>query len=313
MKRTPKHKNAKYLMTGSLSRFVNNQNVAGYVFILPWVIGFFVFTIIPIFSSLYLSFTTYNLTSSPKWTGLQNYDRMFTDDPLFYKSIMVTLYYVVFAVPLKVGFALMVAFLLHRKSRAANLYRSVFYLPSLIGGSVAVSLVWKDIFSIHGTINSLLNIIGIKGVQWLGDPRYAIWTLIAMTVWQFGSSMIIFAAGLKQIPDMYYEAARIDGASRFQSFIYITLPALSPIIFFNLVMQMISGFMTFTQAFLITLGGPLDSTLFFALYLYRRAFAYFDMGYASSMAWVLLIIIAAVTALIFKSSKYWVYYESKEK
>ena len=314
MIKAPKAKSSnRRFQSGKWSKLVDNQNIAGYFFIMPWVLGFLAFTIIPIFASLYLSFTSYNLTSSPKWVGIQNYVRMFTDDPLFYKSIKVTLYYVIFAVPLKVGFALMIAFLLHRRSRAANFYRSVFYLPSLIGGSVAVALIWKDIFSIRGPINSFLELIGLKGVQWLGDPRYAIWTLIAMTVWQFGSSMIIFAAGLKQIPEVYYEAARIDGANRFHSFIYITLPSLSPVIFFNLVMQMISAFMTFTQAFLITLGGLLDSTLFYALYLYRRAFAYFDMGYASAMAWVLLIIIAAVTALVFKSSQYWVYYESKEK
>ncbi|NLX76930.1 MAG: sugar ABC transporter permease [Clostridiaceae bacterium] len=314
MKKAPKAKTAvKSLKSGRWTQIVNNDNIAGYFFILPWLIGFLSFTILPIFASLFLSFTSYNLTSSPKWVGIENYVRMFTDDPLFFKSIKVTLYYVIFAVPLKVGFALLVAFLLHRRSRAANFYRSVFYLPSLIGGSVAVALIWKDIFSINGPINSLLKIFGLKGVQWLGDPRFAIWTLIAMTVWQFGSSMIIFAAGLKQIPETYYEAAKIDGASRFHSFIYITLPSLSPVIFFNLVMQMINAFMTFTQAFLITLGGPLDSTLFYALYLYRRAFAYFDMGYASAMAWILLIIIAAVTALVFKSSQYWVYYESKEK
>lgn len=294
-------------------RFANQPDIVGWVFILPWVIGFLAFTLIPMCVSLGLSFTSYNLKSEPKWIGLENFRRMFLEDPLFLKSISVTLFYVLFAVPMKVGFALLIAFLLHRKLRMMNVYRSIYYLPSLIGGSVAVALVWKDMFSTGGTINSLLKSVGLPGAAWLGDPRYTIWVLILMTVWQFGSSMIIFAAGLKQIPESYYESARIDGASTLRQFLHITLPILSPVVFFNLVMQLISGFMTFTQAFLITVGGPLDSTLFYALYLFRRAFSYFEMGYASAMAWILLVIISAVTAMVFKSSQYWVFYESKEK
>lgn len=293
-------------------RFIHSPDVVGWVFILPWVIGFLAFTLVPMCVSLGLSFTSYNLKTAPKWIGFENFTRMFLDDPLFLKSISVTLFYVFFAVPMKVGFALLIAFLLHRKLRVMNFYRSIYYLPSLIGGSVAVALVWKDMFSTGGTVNALFKSIGLPGAAWLGDPRYTIWVLILMTVWQFGSSMIIFAAGLKQIPESYYESARIDGASTLRQFLHITLPILSPVIFFNLVMQLISGFMTFTQAFLITVGGPLDSTLFYALYLFRRAFSYFEMGYASAMAWILLIIISVATALVFKSSQYWVFYESKE-
>lgn len=222
------------------------------------------------------------------------------------------MYYVLFSVPMKVFFALIIAFILTRNSRLISVYRSVYYLPSLIGGSVAVSLVWKELFASKGVINSMLAAFGFKEtIYWMGDPRYAIWILILLTVWQFGSSMIIFAAGLKQIPVSYYEAAKMDGGSLTQQFFYITLPCLSPVIFFNLVMQTISGFMTFTQAFIITNGGPTDSTLFYALNIYKRAFNYFEMGYASAMAWVLLVMIAGVTALIFKSSSAWVFYESK--
>lgn len=296
---------------GPVRKFIHKEAVSGYFFASPFILGFFFFTIIPMVYSLYISFTNYRITSSPKWIGLGNYTRMFTSDPRFVKSIKVTLYYVVASVPLKVGFALIVAFLLTRKTRLAGFYRSVYYLPSLIGGSVAVSLVWKEIFSLKGLVNNLLQWLGLKQIAWLGDPSYAIWVLILLSVWQFGSSMIIFAAGLRQIPESYYEAAEIDGGSLLQQFFYITLPTLSPVILFNLVMQTISAFMNFTQAFIISSGGPMDSTLFYALYLYQSAFNYFEMGYASAMAWILLLMVAAVTALIFKTSDHWVYYESK--
>jgi multiple sugar transport system permease protein len=298
----------------SINRILHSEAMCGYVFSLPYILGFLAFTIIPIAISFYLSFTDYNITSQPKWVGIANYGRMFTDDPRFYKSIGVTLYYVFVSVPLKLAFALVVAFILTRENRMMGFYRSVYYLPSLIGGSVAVILVWKELFASEGLINILASSIGLPKISWLGDPRYAIWILILLAAWQFGSSMIIFAAGLKQIPVTYYEAARIDGASIVQQFFKITLPCLSPVILFNLVMQIISGFMAFTQTFIVSdgYGGPEDSTLFYALYLYKHAFTYFDMGYASAMAWVLLIMIAAVTAIIFKTSDAWVFYEAKE-
>lgn len=292
-------------------KFINNDNTVGYVFALPFIIGFLGFTLIPILVSFYFSFTNYNLTSAPKWIGFSNYIRMFKADTRFMKSIIVTLYYVFISVPLKLFFALIVAILLTRKSKAVSVYRSVYYLPSLIGGSVAVALVWKSLFATRGVVNNIISIFGIQKISWFGNESFAIWPLILMAVWQFGSSMIIFAAGLKQIPTSYYEAARIDGAGIFKQFVYITLPSLSPVILFNLVMQMISGFMSFTQAFIITNGGPNDSTNFYALYVYNQAFKYFDMGYASAMAWVLLVIISIITAIIFKTSSAWVFYESK--
>lgn len=197
--------------------------------------------------------------------------------------------------------------------RVYNFYRTVYYVPSLIGGSIAVAMMWKEIFGTNGAINGLLGAIGLPDdTPWLGDTRTAIWVLIILTVWQFGSSMVIFAAGLKQIPETYYEAARIDGASTWKMFLHITLPSLSPVIFFNLVMQIISGFMTFTQSFVITVGGPLDSTLFYALYVYQESFQYMDMGYGCAMSWVLLVIIGIVTGIIFKTSDRWVFYESKK-
>lgn len=297
-----------------IKRFIHREAVSGYIFASPFIVGFLVFTIVPMLYSLYISFTEFRITAAPVWIGLGNYIRMFTSDPRFLKSVTVTLYYVVTSVPLKVGFALFVAFVLTRSKLFAGFYRSIYYLPSLIGGSVAVTLVWKELFASKGVVNNILAALGYKGtIYWLGDPRYSMWVLVLLTVWQFGSSMLIFAAGLKQIPTHYYEAAQIDGASARQQFFYITLPTLSPVILFNLIMQTISSFMNFTQAYIISrgTGGPMDSTLFYALYLYSSAFNYYEMGYASAMAWILLLMVAVVTALIFKTSDRWVYYESK--
>jgi multiple sugar transport system permease protein len=205
--------------------------------------------------------------------------------------------------------------LFHRKAKMLRLYQTVFYLPSIIGGSIAVAVMWRRLFMYDGAVNAGLALLGIKtDISWIGNPRYAIWTLIILAAWQFGSSMLIFLAGLKQIPDSYYEAADIDGAKPWQKFIKITIPHLTPVIFFNLVMQLINGFTVFTQAFVVSggTGDPMNSTLMYALYLYKKAFEYYQMGYGSAMAWVLVLIIALFTALIFKSSSFWVYYESKE-
>jgi multiple sugar transport system permease protein len=299
---------------GVWKRLVDNETFAGYVFALPFIIGFFSFTIIPMIISVYISFTDYTITSAPVWRGLANYARMFTGDPRFWKSISVTLYYVFVSVPLKVGFALVIAFILTRNNRFVGFYRSMYYLPSLIGGSIAVTLVWKELWAERGVINKIIQLLGAREpIFWLGDPSVAIWVLILLTVWQFGSSMIIFAAGLKQIPASYYEAASMDGASSVTQFFSITLPALSPVILFNFVMQTISGFMAFTQTFIISsgYGGPSDSTLFYALYIYNHAFRYQQMGYASAMAWIMLVLVGGVTAVIFKVSNAFVYYESK--
>ncbi len=282
-----------------------------FAFISPWLIGFLFFIIGPMLASLYFSFTNYDLLSAPRWVGLQNYVQMFTSDPRYMTALSVTFKFVIFSVPLKLAFALFVAVLFNRKHKGVGLYRTVYYLPSIIGGSVAVAVMWRQLFGGDGAVNHILQHFGFEGTNWIASVTYALWTLILLVVWQFGSPMLIFLAGLKQIPSEMYEAAAVDGANAFTKFFRITLPMLSPVIFFNLIMQMVDGFKAFTQSFLVTQGGPLDSTLFYAVYLYQRAFAHFDMGYASAMAWILLVIIGVFTALIFKSSSLWVYYESE--
>ncbi len=290
-------------------KFIYRESTVGYVFALPFIIGFLGFTLIPIVSSLYYSFTDYNLIQKESWIGANNYMRLLHDER-FWKSLKVTLRYVLLSVPSKLCFALFVAMILTRTTKLTGFYRSLFYVPSLIGGSIAVALVWKELFSRKGLINQILGIVDIKAVSWFGDQKMALIPLILMTVWQFGSSMIIFAAGLKQIPGTYYEAAKIDGANRFRAFLHITLPGLSPVILYNLIMQTISAFMSFTQAFVITQGGPNDATNFYALYVYDNAFEYYDMGYASAMSWVMLAIMSLITLVIFKSSKHWVFSEA---
>lgn len=290
------------------------DNIAGYLFISPWLIGFLAFTIIPILASLYFSFTNYDLLSVPVYNGIANFKAMLRDET-FWKSLAVTFHYAFVSVPLRLAFALFVAMLFHRKAKMLRLYQTVYYLPSIIGGSIAVAVMWRRLFMADGAVNAALGLIGIKSdISWIGNPCYAIWTLIILATWQFGSSMLIFLAGLKQIPNSYYEAADIDGAGRWQKFIKITIPHLTPVIFFNLVMQLINGFTVFTQAFVVSNGSgdPMNSTLVYSLYLYKKAFEYYQMGYGSAMAWVLVLIIAFFTALIFKSSTFWVYYESKE-
>lgn len=287
------------------------REAIAYAFISPWLIGFLCFIIGPMIASLYLSFTNYDLLSSPKWVGFDNYITMFTDDPRFWTSLKVTFKFVFISVPLKLAFALFIAMLFVRPRKGVGIYRSIYYIPSIVGGSVAVAVMWKQLFGREGAINGLLGYFGIEGQNWIASPDYALSTLIILVVWQFGSPMLIFLAGLKQIPSELYEAAAVDGANKFSQFFRITIPMLTPVIFFNLVMQLISGFMTFTQSFLITAGGPLDRTLFYAVYLYEKGFTHFQMGYASAMAWILLIIVAVFTALIFRSSSAWVYYESE--
>jgi multiple sugar transport system permease protein len=288
------------------------QNVAGYLFISPWLVGFFALTLLPMAASLYFAFTDYDILTPPRWTGLQNFRRMFFGDPRYLQAVAVTAFYVAVAVPLRLAGALGVAMLLNTHRRGVSVYRAAYYAPSVVAGSVAVAVMWRQVFGTTGVLNAALAIAGIPPVRWLGDPDVAIWTLITLAVWQFGSPMLIFLAGLRQIPVELGEAAAIDGASVWARFFRITLPLLSPVTFFNLVMQTITGFMVFTQAFIVTGGGPMDTTLFYALYLYRRAFESFEMGYASAMAWVLLLVVAGFTALLFKTSARWVFYEAKE-
>ena len=292
------------------NRFIYNNNTVGYIFASPFIIGFLVFTIIPMLSSLYYSCTNYNMIEKEKFIGFANYVNLFKDER-FINSVFVTLQYVLFSVPLKLAFALFIAFLLTRPSRLVSFYRSLYYLPSLIGGSVAVALVWKELFARKGLINTNLAKLGIHTVNWFGNMGAAKWPIILMTAWQFGSSMLIFAAGLKEIPSSYYEAAKIDGANGWQIFWRITMPCLSPVIMFNLIMQLISSFMVFTQAYVITGGGPNAATMYYALYVYKQGIQSRNMGYASAMSWVMLLIMGAITAVVFKTSKHWVFNESE--
>lgn len=287
------------------------ENLLGYLVISPWLIGLVVFTIIPIGYSLFLSFTNFDGISQPMWIGLDNYKRMFHDDR-FFQSLKVTFQYVFLLVPLRLSFALVVAMLLNSSRRGIGFYRSAFYLPSLLGGSVAIAIMWGQLFGADGAINAIIRMLGGNvGIAWIGNTKTALFVLVILGVWQFGASMLIFIAGLKQISITYYEAAILDGASRFQQFHRITLPLLSPVIFFNLIMQIINSFKAFNESYIITKGGPLDKTLFYALYIYKQSFEYFNMGYGSALAWVLLLIISVFALVMFKTSNRWVYYETK--
>jgi multiple sugar transport system permease protein len=292
-------------------RAAGRDNKAAYLFLLPWLIGLFVITIGPLIASLYLSFTDYSLIEAPKWSGLENYLRMLHDARL-HNALKVTFIYVLVSVPLQLALALAIAILLNQGMRGLAIYRSVFYLPSMLGASVAIAVLWRQMFGVDGLVNQVLRLFGFQATTgWISDPRYALSTIILLHIWTFGSPMVIFLAGLRQIPTMYYEAAAVDGAPRWRRFTKITLPLLSPIIFFNLVLQIIGAFQSFTQAFVVSngTGGPSDSTMFYTLYLYQRGFGEFEMGYAAAMAWLLVVIIGALTAINFWASKYWVFYD----
>jgi multiple sugar transport system permease protein len=295
---------------------LGEHHLAGYLFIAPWLIGFFAFTFIPIAASLVLAFTNYNILSpSPHWIGVRNFERMFSHDPRYWMSVRQTFYFAFTSVPLKLAFALALAMLMTAPRRLVGVYRAAYYLPSIVGANVAVAVMWRQIFGTDGVVNAVLAAVGLPAhTSWLGNPATAVWTVIALAVWEFGSPMLIFLAGLKQIPAELYEAAAIDGAGMLARFTRVTFPLLTPIIFFNFVVQMIFGFTVFTSAFIISngTGSPLDTLLFYPLYLYQKGFRDFEMGYAAAMAWVLLVVTALLTAVIFKTSRYWVFYAQEE-
>ena len=297
---------------GDRRRRTRYQNGWALAFLAPWLIGFLAFTAGPMLMSLYLAFTKYDLLSAPKWIGAGNFRRMLGEDPLFVQSLKVTAIYVAVGTPLSLCFALAVAVVLNRGLRGLDFYRSAIYLPSLFGGSVAIAVLWRKVFNGDGLVNQILALVGIKGPSWISEPHTALGTLIALEVWQFGAPMVIFLAGLRQIPREFYEAAQVDGASRGRQFWSITMPLLSPILFFNLTLQLIRSFQAFAPAFIISdgSGGPADSTLFYSLYLYQEGFVNFDMGYAAAMAWMLVLLAGAVVAVNFFFSKFWVHYEN---
>jgi len=284
-----------------------------YACISPWMIGFLVFTIGPMLVSLYLSFTRWDLLSAPSWIGVRNYVKMFTDDPLFWTSLKVTGKYALWRVPAALAAALGIAMLMNQDVKGIRVWRTILYLPNVVSG-VAVAVLWMWVFNKDfGVINSLLAFIGIQGPGWLSDPGWSLFSMTIMSMWTVGGMSIIFLAGLKNIPQYLYEAADIDGASSWVKFTRITLPQLSPTIFYNMIMCVIGAFQTFTEAYVMTNGGPLNSTLFYNFYLYRNAFREFKMGYASAMAWFLFVIIVVLSLLVIRSSALWVYYEGEKK
>jgi len=304
--------------SGSIRPFLR-RNGFGYFFIAPWLIGFLVFGLYPMLYSLYLSLTSYAMRPDYDFVGIQNYINLFTKDVLFMKSLQVTVHYVLLAVPLQLAFALFLAMVLNTGIPGLKYIRAAYYLPALMGGSVAIAILWRQVFGAEGILNDFLALFGlpetITSISWITNPDYSIYSLIILRMWQFGSPMIIFLAGLKQIPADLYESAALDGAGVMSKFTKITLPMLSPIILFNLIMQLISAFQLFTSAFIIGGsnqgaggGGVANSLLFYTIYLYRMGFVNFRMGVASTMGWILMIIIGGLTVLIFRSSRSWVYY-----
>ena len=291
----------------ALKQQLSRESVAGVLFTLPFTIGFLLFMIVPMGISLYYSFCDYNILSPPVFTGMKNFISMFRDET-FFKTLKVTFFFAFVSVPLKLLFALIVAMLLLENSKMSGFYRAAYYLPSIIGGSVAVSILWKRMFAMDGGVNKLLGLVGIEtNFSWLGDTRTAIWVLILLVVWQFGSSMLIFLSSLKQVPQSLYEAADVDGASGPAKFFKITLPLLTPTIFFNLVMQMINGFLAFTQCYIITQGKPMNSTLLYTVYMYKQSFEFYNTGYGAALAWVMLAVIGLITLFLFATKRFWVY------
>ncbi len=301
--------------SGKRAAWEKEENIAGYVFLLPWFVGILIFVAGPILGSLYLSFTNYNLIGIPKLIGWQNYITMF-QDPVWWDAMRVTFIYVFVSVPVKLLFALLVALLLKQGLHGVGIFRAIYYVPSLLGSSVAIALLWRQIFDSEGIVNQGLNLIGIHAtISWVSTPNTALGTLIILSVWQFGTPMLIFLAGLKQIPQEYYEAASTDGAGPLRKFFTITVPMITPLLFFNMILQIVGSFQAFTPAYIVSggSGGPLYSTLFYTLYVYQQGFGYLQMGYASAMAWVLLLIIAAFSVISFLTSRYWVFYQDGGK
>ncbi len=284
-----------------------------YIYILPWLIGLVVLQLYPFIASLVYSFTDYNAFGKMNFVGLDNYIRLFTKDKEFYKSLGVTIKYTLLTVPGKIILSLVIAVMLNKSRKGIGTLRTIFYLPSLFGGSIAVALLWRLLFMDNGFINAILNIFRIAPISWFGDPKIALITLSSLEVWQFGSSMVMFLAALKQVPQSLYEAAGIDGANKVKTFFKITFPQITPIIFFTIIMQTINALQNFTSAFVITKGGPVKSTYMLGLKLYNDGFAYHKMGYASASSWIIFMLILTITLILFGTQKYWVFYEDETK
>lgn len=280
----------------------------GLLFILPWILGFCILQAYPLMMSLYYSFTDFSILADGKWIGFDNYTRLFTKDKYFVKSFLLTFKYALMSVPMKLIMALIVAMILNMRLKGINLFRTVYYLPSIMGGSVAISILWRFMFMKDGMLNKMLGVIHIPAVDWLGDPDIALVTISLLVIWQFGSSMVLFLAGLKNVPVELYEAASVDGATRWTRFWRITFPMLTPVIFFNLIMQIIHALQEFTSAFIITNGGPNHGTYLMGVKIYEDAFQNLKMGYASATSWVMFVAILLITLIVFRSSSAWVFY-----
>jgi multiple sugar transport system permease protein len=291
------------------------ETAAGYGFLIPWLVGFLGLTVGPMIYSLYLAFTKYNLFTEPEWVGLDNFVRMFTEDPIYLQSVQITLVYVLVGTPIKLAAALGVAMLLNYRSTGSGFFRSSFYAPSLIGASVSIAIVWRAMFSTDGPVDNSLSFFGIELGGWVGNVQLVMPMMILLAVWQFGAPMVIFLAGLKQIPQELYEAAEVDGAGPVRKFRSVTIPMLSSVIFFNLLLEMINAFQIFTSAYIISngSGGPAGMTNFYTVYLYKRGFADLQMGYASAMAWVLVIVVAIIAFVLFKTQRSWVHYAGENR
>ncbi|MEK6213592.1 MAG: sugar ABC transporter permease, partial [Vibrio fluvialis] len=280
----------------------------GLAYLSPYIIGLIVFTAFPFVSSFLMSFTDYDLMTAPKFVGIENYRYMLTEDDLFWKSMSVTFAYVFLTIPVKLAFALFIAFILNFKLKGIGFFRTAYYIPSILGSSIAIAVLWRALFAIDGVLNGMLGFIGIDPVNWLGEPSFALFSITLLRAWQFGSAMVIFLAALQNVPQSQYEAALIDGASKWQMFMKVTVPLITPVIFFNFIMQTTQAFQEFTAPYVVTGGGPMKSTYLISLYIYETAFKFFDMGYGSALAWSLFIVVAIFTAITFRSSKYWVFY-----
>lgn len=285
----------------------------GFLFVLPFVLGVLGFKLFPFVMSFALSFTQYDVINPPEFIGMENYRELFGADPLFRKSLGVTMLFALLAVPMRVGFALFIAHVLNFKMRGINFFRSAFYLPSILGGSIAVAVLWRFIFSQKGLVNLVLAKVGIDPISWLADEHFSMWTIVLLFTWQFGSAMVIFLAALQNVPISLYEAAEIDGASKRQQFFRITVPLITPVIFFNIIMQMVHAFQEFNGPYMITEGGPLQSTYVLALYIYDQSFRFFNLGYGAALSWVLFALVALMSGISFWSSKYWVFYSGEKE
>ncbi len=286
-----------------------HEGRVAYLFLAPWIVGMLTLTLGPMIYSLYLSFTKYNLLTSPEWIGFGNFVQMVADTR-YWQSVRVTLVYVVISVPVVLIVSMAVALVLNSGMRFITGYRALFYLPSLLGASVAVAILWRQIFGGSGLVNNGLAALGVHHTSWIGDPSTALGVIISLNAWAFGSTMIIFLAGLRQVPRELYEAASVDGAGAMRRFWSVTLPNMSPLIFFSLLLDTVHAFQAFTGAYVISggNGGPVDSTLFYTLYLYQQGFTQLNMGYASAMAWVLVVVLAGFTGFLFFTARYWVHY-----